>query len=215
MFRVIRENMPDAELASFCNWNSINIGIIENGLGVTKGSGNDEEITNQVCRYIEDHDPALLFIQLDEVDGAGHYHGYGKEGHLKQIEASDALIGRIWDAYSARGWIDDTLFIVTADHGGIGHSHGGWTDGEKYVTFAAAGKGVNHTLIKEMNIRDLAAVVLYALGVKAPEFEEVGWTAQIPEGIFTDDTLPIYQDISHLTGAAPRISKVPHTSELI
>ena len=27
MFRVIRENMPDAELASFCNWNSINIGI--------------------------------------------------------------------------------------------------------------------------------------------------------------------------------------------
>ena len=57
MFRVIRENMPDAELASFCNWNSINIGIIENGLGVTKGSGGDIDITDQVCRYIEDHDP--------------------------------------------------------------------------------------------------------------------------------------------------------------
>ena len=45
MFRVIRENMPDAQLASFCNWNSINIGIIEDGLGVTKGSGGDENLT--------------------------------------------------------------------------------------------------------------------------------------------------------------------------
>ena len=33
--------------------------------------------------------------------------------------------------------------------------------------------------------------------------------------IFGDAELPAYRDISHLTGAAPRISKVPHTSELI
>ena len=30
-----------------------------------------------------------------------------------------------------------------------------------------------------------------------------------------DDDIPAYRDISHLTGAAPRISKVRHTSELI
>jgi hypothetical protein len=110
--------------------------------------------------------------------------------------------------------------MVIADHGGAnnengGGSHGGWTDSEKYVTFAAVGENVKPGNIETMNIRDLAAIVLYAFGIKAPEFEENGWTAQIPEGLFEDADLPEYKDISHLTGAAPRISKIPHTSELI
>ena len=65
--------------------------------------------------------------------------------------------------------------------------------------------------IEEMNIRDLAAVVLYAFGIEPPEFDEKGWTSQIPTGLF-DDNFPDYRDISHLTGAAPRISKVPLAS---
>ena len=51
-----------------------------------------------------------------------------------------------------------------------------------------------------MNVRDLAAIVLYALGIEQPEFDENGWTAQIPEGIFSDPDIPPYKDISHLTG---------------
>ena len=115
--------------------------------------------------------------------------------------------------------LEDTLFVVIADHGGTNDenckgSHGGWTDEEKYVTFAATGRGINKTEIEEMNIRDLAAIVLYAMGIKAPEFDENGWTSQIPEGLFADYGGE-YRDISHLTGAAPRISKTHHESELI
>ena len=58
-------------------------------------------------------------------------------------------------------------------------------------------------------------LVLYSFGIELPKFDEAGWTAQIPEGIFEDSGLPKYKDISHLTGAAPRISKIAHTSELI
>ena len=36
VFRVIREAMPDAKLASFCDWRSVNKGIIEEGIGVYK-----------------------------------------------------------------------------------------------------------------------------------------------------------------------------------
>ncbi|MBR6748775.1 MAG: hypothetical protein IKM07_07525, partial [Clostridia bacterium] len=86
---------------------------------------------------------------------------------------------------------------------------------EKYVTFAAAGRNVQKAELGNINIRDLAAVVLYALGIDAPAFDESGWTSQIPTGMFADDTIAAYRDISHLTGAAPRISKVPHTSELV
>lgn len=221
LFRRIKEIYPEAELGSYCDWNPITYGIVENNLGVSHDTANDDELTPIICDYIRTKKPDFLFIQFDSVDGAGHKHGYGTPEHLKRINEVDVLVNDVYSAAKEAGIIDDTLFIVIADHGGTnpgngeGGGHGGWTDGEKYVTFAATGRGINNAVIEEMNIRDLAAIVLYAFGIVAPEFNEEGWTSQIPEGIFADASFPAYRDISHLTGAAPRISKVPHTSELI
>lgn len=221
LFRRIREKYPDAQLGSFCDWNPITYGIVENNLGVSHDTANDDELTPVICDYIREKKPAFLFIQLDSVDGAGHKYGYGTPEHLKRISEVDVMVNDIHSAAQEAGIIDETLFIVIADHGGTnpgdgsGGGHGGWTDGEKYVTFAATGKGVNCTVIDEMNIRDLAAIVLYAFGIDAPEFDEKGWTSQIPEGVFANGSFPEYRDISHLTGAAPRVSKIRHTSELI
>ena len=184
VFRVIRENMPEANLASFCNWNPVNIGIIEDGLGVVKDHGaNDSAVTDMACDYLEKNDPTLLFVHYDEVDGAGHGHVYGSEKHLQQIHTTDGYIKRIYDVLVKRDMIDSTLFIVTADHGGNGHSHGGWTDGEKYIMFAATGPGVQKKgEIGEMGVRDTSSVVLYALGLidKQPKT----WTSRVPSGLF-------------------------------
>lgn len=181
VFRVIRENDPDCELASFCNWNPINYGIIENNLGVTENTSGDAELTDKICAYLEDHDPKLLFVQFDEVDGAGHHYGYGTEQHLAQIGITDRYIRRIYDMYEKRGFIDDTLFIVTADHGGFGHGHGGKTEEEMRVMFALKGKTVEKGgAAVDMQIRDSASVVLHALGYKQPE----NWTSIVPSGIF-------------------------------
>ena len=115
LFRAIRAAYPDAELASFCCWNPINYGIIENNLGVYEDTAGDDELTDMICDYLKDHDPTMLFVQFDKVDGAGHGYGYGTKEHLDRITVTDGLIGRIYDKYVERGFIDDTLFIVTAD----------------------------------------------------------------------------------------------------
>jgi len=75
------------------------------------------------------------------------------------------------------------------------------------------GKTVKKGTIPKMNIRDLAAIVLYALGIPAPEFDINGWTSQIPHGLFCDENIPEYRDISAEADAEPRISKSPRTSE--
>jgi predicted AlkP superfamily pyrophosphatase or phosphodiesterase len=220
LFRRIREKYPDAVLGSYCDWNPITYGIVENNVGVSHDTADDKELTPIICDYIRKEKPDFLFIQLDSVDGAGHNNGYGSPAYMQRIHEVDELVNHIYLATDDAGIKDDTLFIVIADHGGTndeegkGH-HGGWTDEERFVTFAASGKGVNKTEIENMNIRDLSAIVLYALGIDAPDFDESGWTSQIPVGIFEDDTLPEYRDISHLTGASPRVSRVAHTSELI
>ncbi len=219
VFRRIRKAYPKAELGSYCDWNPINKGIVEKWLGVNKKTARDKELTPLVCDYISQKKPDFLFVHFDSVDGAGHSNGYGTENHIKAINAIDKLIGDVYFAIKGAGILDDTLFIVIADHGGTNDgkgkgSHGGWTDEEKYVTFAAVGKDINSGEMGEMNIRDLAAVVLYAMGIEAPGFDEKAWTSQIPKGLFADYEGE-YRDISHLTGAAPRISKEHHKSELV
>ena len=182
-FRVVREAMPDAALGSFCNWNPINVGIVEDNLGVTKGTASgDSGVTDMVCKYVKNELPTVLFVQFDEVDGAGHGSGYGTKQHLKQLHTTDTYIGKIYDTYRDCGILEDTLFIVTADHGGSGTSHGGLTDGEKYVMWAAVGKNVERGEIRDIEIRDTASVVLTALGLADRQPES--WTARVPSGLF-------------------------------
>jgi len=218
LFRRIREKFPDAELGSYCDWNSITAGIVEGNQRVSHATARDSELMPVICNYIREKKPLFLFTQLDSVDGAGHKFGYGSPEHYQRIHEVDSLVGDAYEAAREAGILEDTLFIVIADHGGTpfngnGASHGGWSDAERLVTFAAAGKTVRKCSIQEMNIRDLAAIVLYSLGLEAPEFSEQGWTSQIPDGLFDDPAIPAYRDISHLTGAAPRVSRAAHTSE--
>ena len=219
VFRYIRKAYPKAELGSYCDWNPINKGIVEIGLGVNKQTAREKELTPLICKYIREKKPDFLFVHFDGVDGAGHSNGYGTTQHMGAISEVDKLIGDVYSAIESSDILEDTLFMVIADHGGTKDengkgSHGGWTDEEKYVTFAAVGKDINSGEIGEMNIRDLAAIVLYAMGIEAPDFDEKGWTSQIPKGLFSDYDGE-YRDISHLTGAAPRISKTHHKSELV
>ena len=182
-FRVVREAMPDAVLGSFCNWNPINVGIVEDNLGVTKGTASgDAGVTELVCKYVKNEQPTVLFVQFDEVDGAGHGSGYGGKRHMSQLHTTDGYIGKIYDTYRDCGILDDTLFIVTADHGGSGNSHGGLTDAEKYIMWAAAGKNVQPGEIEDIEIRDTASVVLMALGLADRQPES--WTARVPSGLF-------------------------------
>ncbi len=215
LFRRIRNAYPDAELGSYCQWDPITRGIVESDVGVSNATARDTELTPVICDYIKEKKPDFLFVQMDSVDGAGHNHGYGSPEYLQRIHEVDVLINDIHEAVNEAGIADDTLFVVLADHGGEGYNHGGRSETELYVTFAVKGKGVEKGEIENINIRDLAAMVLYVFGIEAPEFDEAGWTAQLPHGIWKETDGGEYRDISHITGAPPRISRVAHTSELV
>lgn len=182
VFRMIRDAIPDATLGSFSNWNPLNYGLIENGIGVTKETGNDESLCDRICEYVLNEKPTFLFIQFDSVDGAGHAHDYGSEQHLNQINVCDGYAERIYHAVVEAGIEDDTLFIITADHGGYRCGHGTDTDEEKWVFVAIKGKTVNHMKIDHMQVKDFPAIILHALGVPA----HPAWASHLPEGIFAE-----------------------------
>ncbi len=188
VFRVIREHRKDAELASFCDWNNVNFGIIEDGLGVYKYHAKDYDLVEPAIDYISQHDFTLLYFHFDSVDHEGHAHGYGTPEHLAMITKNDGYIGRIVEAIEKRGWLDDTLILVEADHGGTPPdargrgSHGGDSDAEKYVCFFAAGGGAMHAELHDMLVRDTAPAILHALGIEIPDT----WNSRVPGGLFAD-----------------------------
>ena len=185
-FTTVRNAFPDAFLCSCCNWNPINHGIIEHNIGVEMHTAGNDELLTSIIEECVSRKPKLLFIQFDNVDGAGHQYGYGTKGHLDSITTADGYVGRVYDAYKKAGIIEDTLFIVIADHGGYDHGHGGYTDGEKYIYLALAGKTVVNADIPYAQTKDISAIVLHAFGLNVPEYDIFGYSSQIPDNIFED-----------------------------
>ena len=135
-----------------------------------------------ICEYVKAEKPNFLFIQFDSVDGAGHAHGYGSENHLNQINVCDGYAERIYKACEEAGIAEDTLFMITADHGGYDRGHGTDTDEEKWIFVAIKGKTVNHVTLQYMQVKDFPAIILHALGISAPG----NWMSHLPEGLFAE-----------------------------
>lgn len=185
IFRIVRDNMPDAKMAAFSVWNPINDGIIESTIGVHKVSMNDRELSLAAAEYIKGNpDVLLMFIGLDLPDGAGHQHGFNTPEQLLAIEETDESTGIIVQAIEETGLLKDSLIIVVSDHGGGGeqaYQHGSDHPLDKTIFWGCTGPGIKHnaTLQGELMITDTAAVVLYALGLNARS-----WEAKLPEGLF-------------------------------
>ncbi len=183
IFYFVREKYPEAELVSFNNWSPINKGIIENDINVKKiNKSNDALVTDSIVSYFnEGNSPALMFVQLDEVDHAAHAYGGFSEKYYESIREADTYIGRIYEAIESNGLMEKGLFIVVADHGETHNGHGGNTVEESSAVLAVQGYSVsNITFSEDVRNRDVAAIALYALGVEIPDY----MTAEIPYGLY-------------------------------
>ena len=223
LYKRLRRAFPEKKIAAYCDWTPLITGVAEESAGVDCLSLRDEELIAPACEYLIENKPVFMFVHMDSVDGAGHANGYGTEKYMAQIEIADGYVGRLFEACKRAGIEEDTLFCVVSDHGGTCEikedgtffgRHGGLSDEERLISFLARGRTVKSGKIGKMNIRDIAAVTLHALGLPVPEFEIGGWTAQIPENLFEGYDGP-YFDISGEEEAAARVSQVRHTSESV
>jgi len=61
--------------------------------------------------------PDLVFHELILTDGVGHDYGPHSDGLRDALDESDRRIGRVLDLLAEQHRLDDTLFVLTADHG--------------------------------------------------------------------------------------------------
>ena len=171
IFRVIREQKPEAELGSVYDWGDFKSMLDDDIMDMSATYSSAIEVAVRSAEYIKEKKPDFLFIQLDEVDHYGHSDGHMSPAYIRSIEDADTHVRIIVNAIKEAGIADKTLIMVVSDHGGIFHGHGGNSYEELTTPIIFAGKGVKKDyLIKQQIYRyDIAATVAFALGMEAPQ----------------------------------------------
>jgi predicted AlkP superfamily pyrophosphatase or phosphodiesterase len=111
----------------------------------------------------------LLFIHFATTDDMGHVYGWLSPEQLSVIFRADEAIGELLSALDTYGLRDETLLIITADHGGLGNSHTSGYPEDMTIPWIASGAGIQpKQLTSQINIIDTAATAAYALNLEIP-----------------------------------------------
>jgi hypothetical protein len=115
----------------------------------------------------------LMFVHFPTPDWMGHEYGWLSPEQFSVLFRADEALQTILDALQNAGLRDDTLIIVTADHGGHNTTHGTSQLEDMTIPWIVAGPGVRHAVLStDVNTTDTAATVAWALGLPLqPEWD--------------------------------------------
>ena len=121
--------------------------------------------------YIKDKKPALVNVVFDVLDHVGHAAGHDTPAYYTKLEEIDGYVGQIVQAMKDAGIWEESIIIVTADHGGIEKGHGGRTMQEMETPFIICGKHVKKGIVIEESMMqfDVASTIASIFGIQQPQ----------------------------------------------
>ena len=151
-FKRVEDANSDYRTVSIVQWNPINDHMASLQADVVINSDTDEDVKNAVANELTNNDPTVLFVQLSNVDFAGHGTGFtpNNPNYIDAIETVDTQIGSMIsslknrDSYNKENW----LILLSTDHGGLGTTHGGPSDEERTIFVIASGDNIPNKEIK-------------------------------------------------------------------
>lgn len=126
-------------------------------------------VSQAAAQYFVEKRPALEFVHFADPDEVGHHQGWMSDEQLAAIRGTDQCVANMIDAVHRAGADGQTLFILSADHGGHGKNHTGRIKEDRLIPWIAWGAGVRpHEIEAPINTTDTAATALWALGLPRP-----------------------------------------------
>lgn len=172
IFSVIRDQKKQAKTAIIYSWSGIGYLFEKDAVNIiVNGKEKDDFCADTAATIIKVEKPFFTFIHFDEPDGTGHGIGHRTSAYYKQLESVDKRIAKIVKAVEDAGIADETIILVTADHGGTGKGHGGKTLDEVQIPWVIAGPGVrkNHEIKSAIITYDTAATLAWIMGLEQPQ----------------------------------------------
>lgn len=112
----------------------------------------------------------LVFLHFSDPDYAGHKNGWMSEPYLEAAHASDIALGHVLKTLQDHHLLENTAIIVTADHGGLGMTHGRDIPEDRRIPWLVNGPGIvqGQVLTTPITTYDTAATALFLLNVPVP-----------------------------------------------
>lgn len=188
IFTLFHDQQPDAHVGAIYDWDGFGRLFEKEDVDFDIDGDHEDNTTQEAVNYIKEHTPKFTFVHLDHVDHAGHSMAHGSPEYYKSVEKADSLIAEIVNATKEAGIFEKTLFIVSADHGGLGFGHGGESLAEMEIPFILYGAGIKKGYQIEETVYqyDNAPTVAYAMGLQTPQ----AWIGRPVKGAFIGNEKP-------------------------
>lgn len=169
VFEVIRKQLPNAKMGVISDWPMITSYPWKDSESVRIISKDTDGVLTETLNFIEENTGfVFLFSYFGQVDEIGHEFGGSSLEYKLEVEKVDESIGQIIQRLKELYIWEETLIIITSDHG---HQSGptGHTSNGHPVPFIISAKNLNYGAIEDRNIHNnhVAVLITYSLGLKA------------------------------------------------
>ena len=129
-----------------------------------------KDVAQATAAYIASDKPNLLFVHFADSDTMGHEYGWNTPEQIAAFEDEDVALTILENAIKAAGLVNETTFILTADHGGHDKGHGTAMPVDMTIPWVIYGASVKpkFAVIEAVTTYDTSATALILLGVPVP-----------------------------------------------
>ena len=175
IFQILKEQRPLEKSTLFYSWEGIKylvdtLSISEVVFVPNLESIDDAKLFNQKVReHIILEKPRFCNVYYSEPDETGHKYGFQSEEFYDKIQLLDSFIGEVIQATKDAGIFNNTIFVITSDHGGVDKQHGGRSLLELESPLIIYGPNVKKGEIEGSVMQyDIGATIAWVLGLDIP-----------------------------------------------
>jgi predicted AlkP superfamily pyrophosphatase or phosphodiesterase len=175
IFSILHTQRPDSKIAMLYEWDGIGYlapkEALDIDMHVPPVNRRSVPLADAAVNCILTEKPTLMLVSFDDPDATGHKSGHDTPEYYLKLHELDGYIGMIEQAVAEAGIQDETIIILTADHGGMNKTHGGATLAEMQIPFIINGRGVKNgfEITDSVMQYDTAATIAYIFGLDQPQ----------------------------------------------
>jgi len=186
IFSLVDAQLPDEKMGAVYTWDGIGY-LFEKPLMDLDHNGKDDiETVTVAMDFFNKENPAFTFIHLTQPDNVGHDIGHDTPEYYTAVEEIDRLVGVILADLEKTGKINESVIILSSDHGGVGTGHGGKSLAEVEIPWIIYGHGIPQIggpLKSSIVTYDTGATIAHLLGLKMPQV----WTGRPVMEVFENN----------------------------